>query len=366
MKSETKQVKKRIVVGMSGGVDSSVSAALLQKQGYEVVGATMKMWQKEYSEITTRGACFGPGEKDDLLSAAHAAEILGIQYEVFDLSAEYKEYVLKYFKDEYLAGRTPNPCVMCNQKIKFGYLVSKISDAGIDFDYFATGHYARTEFNQEFGRYLLLRGCDEKKDQSYFLYRLNQDQLKKVIFPLGGYTKDQVRKMASELGLEEFAKKEESQDFIEGGDYGEIIGEAGKKPGKIVDKNGKVLGEHDGLTNFTIGQRKGINIGGLAEPYYVINIDACKNQVVVGKKEEAFSETFEIRDENWIAFESLTKEMEAKVKTRSQGELIDCKIIPQIGKNTRIELKKPSFAVTAGQSAVFYLGDIVLGGGIIV
>lgn len=363
--AENQHNNKRVVVGMSGGVDSSVSAALLQKQGYEVVGVTMKMWQKEYSETTTRGACFGPGEKDDLLSAAHAAEILGIKHEVFDLSEEYKEYVLKYFKDEYLAGRTPNPCVMCNQKIKFGYLIKKIADAGIEFDYFATGHYARTEFNKESGRYLLLRGCDEKKDQSYFLYRLNQDQLQKVIFPLGGYTKEQVREMARELDLEEFAKKEESQDFVEGGNYGEIIGEAGKKSGKIVDQSGKVLGEHNGLVNFTIGQRKGINIGGLDEPYYVIEIDACKNQVVVGKKEEAYSEVFEIRDENWIAFEGLSEEIEAKVKTRSQGELIDCKIIPQPGKNTRIELKKPSFAVTKGQSAVFYLGDIVLGGGII-
>ena len=171
--------------------------------------------------------------------------------------------------------------------------------------------------------------------------------------------------MAAEFGLNEFAKKEESQDFIEGGDYGEIIGEEGRKPGQIVDTIGKVLGEHNGLVNFTIGQRKGINLGGLAEPYYVIEIDACKNQVIIGKKEEAYSESFEIKDENWIAFAELLTETEAEVKTRSQGELIDCKIIPQPGKNTRIELKKSAFAVTSGQSAVFYKKDIVLGGGII-
>ncbi|MFA5086831.1 MAG: tRNA 2-thiouridine(34) synthase MnmA [Candidatus Paceibacterota bacterium] len=358
------QSKKRVVVGLSGGVDSSVSAALLKQQGYEVIGATMKLWDKNYAASGQKGACYGPGEKDDIEAAQKAANIIGIEHLVIDVSAEYKKYVLEYFKQEYLAGRTPNPCVMCNQKIKFGYLAQKIAEAGVKFDYFATGHYARVIFDKEKNRYLLLRGKDEKKDQAYFLYRLSQEQLSQAIFPLGGYKKEETRKMANELGLQDFANKEESQDFVEGGDYSHIIGPQGQKSGKIIDMDGQIVGEHNGLSNFTIGQRKGLDIGGLSEPYYVISLDVCKNQVTVGKKEDAFSNEFEIGQANWIAFSEPDKIIEAQVKTRSNGELVDCKIIPQEG-GARIELAKPSFAVTAGQSAVFYLGEIVLGGGII-
>lgn len=360
----TGQVKKRVVVGLSGGVDSSVSAALLKQEGYEVIGATMKLWDKDYSASGQKGACYGPGEKDDIEAAKKAADILGIEHMVIDVSAEYKKYVLEYFKQEYLAGRTPNPCVMCNQKIKFGYLAQKIAEAGVKFDYFATGHYARVIFDKEKNRYLLLKGKDERKDQAYFLYRLSQEQLSKVIFPLGEHKKQETRKIANEFGLQDFANKEESQDFVEGGDYSHIIGPQGQKPGKIIDMEGNIVGEHNGLSNFTVGQRKGLDIGGLSEPYYVISLDVCKNEVTVGKKEDAFSKEFEIEQTNWIAFSESDKMIDAQVKTRSNGELVDCKIIPQEG-GAKIELFKPSFAVTAGQSAVFYSGDIVLGGGII-
>jgi tRNA-specific 2-thiouridylase len=324
----------------------------------------MKLWNKKYKDNTQKSACYGPGEKEDIEAAKRVTDILGIEHIVIDLSKEYEKHVLDYFKEEYLSGRTPNPCVMCNQKIKFGYLVEKIAEAGIKFDYFATGHYAQVLYDKEKKRFLLLRGKDEKKDQSYFLYRLSQEQLGRALFPLGNFKKEEVRKMAKELGLNEYAEKEESQDFAEGGDYSNIIGEKGQKPGNIIDKEGNVLGKHGGLSNFTIGQRKGLDIGGLAEPYYVIDIDVCKNQVVAGKKEEAFSSSFTIKNTNWIAFDKLDSQIEAKVRTRSSSELIDCKINP-LGDKIVIELLKPCFAVAKGQSAVFYSDNVVLGGGVI-
>jgi tRNA-uridine 2-sulfurtransferase len=355
--------QKTILIGLSGGVDSSVSAALLKQQGYEVIGVTMKLWSKNSIAKRQKVGCYGSESENNVLEAKKAAQILGISHIVVDVSKEFEKYVLTYFKKEYLAGRTPNPCVKCNQKIKFGYVIKKISDMGVKFDFFATGHYARIKYDKNKKRYLLLKGLDNKKDQSYFLYQLSQKQLSKTIFPLGSYRKEQVKKLAKKFGLGEFANKAESQDFG-AGEYANIIGKEGKRQGKIIDTNDKVLGSHNGLVNFTIGQRKGINIGGLKEPYYVIGLNGCRNEVIVGKKQEAFSKDFKIKQINWIAFLKLQKTISAKVKIRSAADLMDCKIIPQ-GKNIIVRLVKPAFAITKGQSAVFYLGDIVLGGGII-
>jgi len=355
---------KKIIVGMSGGVDSTVSAAILKQQGFEVIGATMKLWKKKYFSSVHKNACYGPGEKNDIIDAQKAAKKIGIRHVVLDLADEYEKYVLDYFKKEYLAGRTPNPCVICNQKIKFGFLLKKIIEDGISFDFFATGHYARTLYDDKRKRYILLRGKDLTKDQSYFLYRLSQKQLKKVIFPLGEYTKKEVRKMALKFGLKEYAQKSESQDFAENGDYSEIIGKGKIKKGDIVNEKGEVMGMHDGFYNFTIGQRKGLKIGGLGKPYYVMSINSCKNQIIVGTKESVFSNNFFIHHANWIAFSKLDKKINARVMVRSNSELIDCQIIPQ-KKNIFVKLKKSCFAIAPGQSAVFYIGDVVLGGGII-
>lgn len=367
MKIQKKKLKKKpvVAVGISGGVDSTMAAYLLKQQGYAVLGVTMKIWDGKRENFKSgKSACYGPGEKNDIRDGKKAMEKMKLKHRVIDLTREYEKYVLAYFKKEYSAGRTPNPCVICNQKLKFGFLLKKIISEGMQFDYFATGHYARVKYDPTKKRWLLLTGRDEKKDQSYFLYRLKQDQLKKTIFPLGNLKKEEVKKLAVKSGFGAYAQKMESQDFIEGKNYDLLFGSASKKPGLIVDEKGHILGKHQGIHNFTIGQRKGLNLGGLIEPYYVLDINCCKNKVVAGKKAAAFSDTFFIQDANWIAFRNLTKKISAEVKVRSSQERFQCEIIPEKN-HWKVKLKKPQFALTSGQSAVFYQKDVVLGGGII-
>ncbi|PIU80838.1 MAG: tRNA 2-thiouridine(34) synthase MnmA [Candidatus Moranbacteria bacterium CG_4_9_14_3_um_filter_40_7] len=367
MKVQKKKLKKRLVVavGISGGVDSTMAAYLLKQQGYDVIGVTMKIRDDNQKNFRSgKGVCYGPGKENDIQDGKRAMEKMAIKHQVVDLAKEYNKYILAYFKKKYLSGQTPNPCVICNQKLKFGFLLKKIIFGGIKFDYFATGHYARIKYDQSKKRWLLLASKDERKDQSYFLYRLKQNQLRKTIFPLGELKKEEVKKLAVKSGFGAYAKKAESQDFIEGDNYDQLFGASSKKPGKIVDEKGKTLGRHQGIHKFTIGQRKGLNLGGLTEPYYVLAINRCENKVVAGKKSAAYADTFFIRDANWIAFSNLNKKMAAEVKVRSSQERYACDIIPEEGR-WKVILKKPQFAITSGQSAVFYQKDLVLGGGII-
>ena len=349
----------KIAVGMSGGVDSTMAAYILKNKGHEVVGVTMRIWEGEgAAQESARSGCYGPGEVYDTKVAQNVCERLGIPHHIVDLSQEYRSNVLDTFSQEYLGGRTPNPCVLCNPLVKFGALLEKASSLGIDFDLFATGHYARIEYDEKLRRYLLKKAVDQKKDQSYFLYRLGQNQLERSIFPLGEYTKEQIKALAAEAGFSDIAEKPESQDFIDGGIYGSLFSESERKKGEIVDLDGKVLGYHDGIINFTIGQRKGISIGGSKEPLYVLRIDAQKNQVVVGPKERLAVDSLTAIFPNWIAFDKLENRMEVNARLRSHQKEIPCIISPANEGSVEVQFSQPQFSATPGQSIVFYQGDI--------
>ena len=350
---------KTVAVGLSGGVDSTLTAHLLKEKGYRVIGLSMSIYNGSIPAHITGDACYGPSEKQDIRDIQKWAKNQGIEAHILDLSESYKKTVLKYFKDSYLSGVTPNPCVMCNTLMKFGLLVEEAQKQGIAFDYFATGHYARIEEKQ--GRFILKKGIDPHKDQSYFLYRLTQEQLARTLFPLGEYTKDQVRKMARERGLK-VADKSDSQDFY-AGDYADLLGEA-PRGGNIVLTNGKVLGKHQGFWNYTIGQRKGLGIA-YPEPLFVVDIDAEHNQVIVGTSKDTFVPECHADRIVWGGIiEELYEPMKAEVKYRSSGKTVPATLIPE-GDKVKVVFDEPQRAVTRGQSIVFYQGDSVLGGGII-
>ncbi len=352
----------KVVVAMSGGVDSSVAAALLKDQGHEVVGVTMKIWAGEaLPEQGKHHGCYGPGEREDIESGRRVARILGIPFHVFDLREQYKSEVLDYFRQEYLSGRTPNPCVRCNRQIKLGALIKKIQDNGIEFDYFATGHYARVEYDGDQGRFLLKKARDLRKDQSYFLFSLSQEQLAWLLLPLGDYTKQEVRRMASNLGLG-VDSRPESQNFISGG-YHSLI-EVAVKPGPILDRRANILGQHRGIPFYTIGQRKGLGIS-MSEPLYITAINPESNAIVVGSKGEAYGDELTASELNWIAIERLLQPVEAKVKIRYLHREAQAVIAPRGEDSVSVRFTEPQMAITPGQAAVFYDGDTVIGGGMI-
>lgn len=350
----------KILVGLSGGVDSSVAALILKQQGHEVVGATMSIWGKDGMAAKSghKNACYGPDEKEDIEEARKIAAQIGIPYYVFNCVEQYEKIVLDNFKSEYIQGRTPNPCVWCNALVKFGVLPLIAKENGIEFDKFATGHYARVE--EKDGRFLLKRGIAPHKDQSYFLYRLKQEQLKNIILPLGSYTKDQIRKIAKDNGLE-VAEKPDSQDFYDG-DYNELLG-VKEKDGNIVDLDGKVLGHHKGIWNYTIGQRKGIGVSA-TEPLYVLELRKDTNEVVIGPADKTFKKELTAVNLNWIAFDKLENERKVYAKIRSTQQPTPVTITPN-GDNVDVVFDELQKSIAIGQSVVFYDEDVVLGGGVI-
>jgi tRNA-specific 2-thiouridylase len=357
-----KQGRQRVLLGMSGGVDSSVAGYLLREQGYQVIGVTMKVWPQDCIS-RSEDKCCGPQAIADARGVAHA---LDIPHYVVDEADQFERLVIDYFSSEYQAGRTPNPCVMCNEKLKFGNLWSKAATLGCD--YIATGHYAIIEHRADHA--FLRKGLDPRKDQSYFLFSLRQPQLRRALTPLGKMTKQQIREIARSLGLK-VADKIDSQEicFVPGNDYKAFLrshlGESEFHRGEIYDVAGNFLGEHDGIELFTIGQRKGLP-GGSPRPRYVVDLDPETNRVIVGDADDLVADEFEIDRVNWhpvAGVDDPDRLLECTVKIRYSHPGTRATLTQLEGGRVHVRLHDPQRAVTPGQAAVFYDNDIVLGGG---
>jgi tRNA-specific 2-thiouridylase len=393
---------ERVAIGMSGGVDSSVAALLVKEQGYDAVGVTMRVYGGGHGSAGPvaagadglpethflGNACYGPDEEKDVEVVRRTCVTLGIPFREMDLREEFALHVLEYFKAEYLSGRTPNPCIRCNQLVKFGLLVSRLAEAGLGVDMFATGHYARCGFDPTLKRFVLRKAVDPPKDQSYFLCMLSQEQLARSMFPLGGMTKEEVRKIARERGLAAHDRAE-SQDFA-GGDYRDLLAEAAppndvggaaavaprpaeaastprsasRLRGFFKDSEGRILGEHEGIWSYTIGQRRGLGIAA-GEPLYVTGMDAETNTVFVGKAAELYKGGLVASRVNWVSVSPPGGELRASVKIRYRSEEAPALITPRPDGSVRVRFDEPQRSIAAGQWAVFYDGDLLLGGGVI-
>ena len=367
----------KIAVAMSGGVDSSAAAAILKEQGHELVGFTMQLWDQRRGINVDENGDPLPSRccsLDDVYDARRVAEELGFPFYVLNLERDFERDVIQPFVSSYLSGETPIPCVSCNSRLKFASLDRLAVSLGCEK--VATGHYARVEFDESSNRYKLLRGTNQQKDQSYFLWELTQPQLSRALFPLGEMSKPEARHAARQHGLNGVSEKKESQEicFVPDGNYAGFIDryleaehETERLPGAgdIVDTTGRVIGSHEGIHRYTVGQRRGMGIAN-ERALYVISIDAGKNRVTAGSAEELLSSEFTVAQVNWIAFEDPQEPVRAEVRVRYRHTAAPATITPLENNRARIVFDEPQRAITPGQASVFYHGDEVVGGGWIV